>query len=211
MKQVVICLAATFLLSACVTDGPRDSGGRGMQISDAKEIEFARTDLDIPLYLHSEIASVTQEVRDNTSPIDSYNLGDHGKIQTQRAPHWFSSQTETDVKSREKFEERVKRLLGGRDIPAGSIEEVRHEDKLRALGYLVSFRRGSENCIYAYAGYRLGGRTPYDNDTGMIDSIIETLYCGPEEMLDQTRQMIGKVTKVKDRDRYAADLKKAGA
>lgn len=211
MRSAIACLAALLALTACVTDGPRDAGGRGMQITDAKEIEFTRTDFDIPLFLHSEIASVTQEVRDNTSPIDSYNLGEHGKIQTQRAPAWFSSQTESEIKSREKFEERVSRLLGGRAVPAGNIKEVKHDDKVRTLGHMVHFRRGTEGCLYAYTGYRLGGRTPYDNDTGMIDTVVETLYCGPEDMLAKTRQMLSGLTKVKDRDRYAADLKKAGA
>lgn len=211
MRSAIACLAALLALTACVTDGPRDSSGRGLQLSDAREIEFARTDFDIPLFLHTEIASVTQEVRDNTSPIDSYNLGDHGKIQTQRAPAWFSNQTESAIKSREAFVERVKQLLGGRDVPDSNIEEVRHDDKVRALGHIARFRRGTEGCIYAYTGYRLGGRTPYDNDTGMIDTVVETLYCGPEAMLSKTRQMLSGLTKVKDRDRYAADLKKAGA
>jgi hypothetical protein len=210
MKAVLACLSALLLLNACVT-GPRDAGGTTMQLSDAKDIGLTRTDLDIPLYLHDHIASVTQEIRDNTSPIDKYNLGERGTIQTQRAENWFSDRTEARLKNRESFDEQLERLVGGKNIQVEEVAELQHEGNIKAVGFAATLNRGPVSCLYANGGYRLGGPTPYDNDTGLIDTVVEVLFCGPEDGIGDVRKMLSAVRKVSDRAVYEAKLKKAGA
>ena len=212
MKQVALSLAAIFLLSACVTDGPRDSGGVGMQLSETKEIEFARSDLDIQLFMHSDIASVTLEVRDNTMPQNTYNLGDNGRINTQRADVFYSDLTNSKIKNREEFEDTTKRLLKTTSLQGVDIAEVKHRNaNIRTIGYMATFKRGERNGIFAYVGYRFGRHTQYSNDYGQIDTIVVVRYDGDAAGVARVKEMLAGVTKVKDRDRYAADLKKAGA
>mgnify|MGYP003138508665 FL=1 len=210
MKTLIAGLMVSILsLTGCVT-GERDSGGTVMQLSPAQEITFPKTDLTVPLYLHDYIASVTQEVRDNTSPIDNYNLGEKGSVQTQRAPNWFSERTEDRMASREEFDKRLAAITDNRSVDS-TITELVHNDRVRTRGFSARFRRGTVNCIYARGGYRLGGPTPYDNDRGLIDTVIETWACGDSALIKATEDMMTGVRKVNDRDAYAEELRKAGA
>jgi hypothetical protein len=212
MKSLIACFSATLLLAACVTDGPRDAGGRGMQLTEAKEIEFARSDLDIPLFLHPYIASVTLEVRDNSMPMNRYYLGDNGRISTERADYFFSDRTDNRIKSREEFETSVRNLLKSDNLNGVEITEVKHKvSNIRTIGYMATFKRGSREGIYAYTGYRFGRYTQYSNDNGQIDTIVHLRYDGDAAGVAAIKEMLTGVTKVKDREQYAADLKKAGA
>ncbi|MEQ8709263.1 MAG: hypothetical protein RIC36_09755 [Rhodospirillales bacterium] len=209
MKVFVTGLMVTVLsLTGCVT-GERDSGGTVMQLSAAQEIVFPETDLTVPLYLHGYIASVTQEIRDNTSPIDNYNLGEKGSVQTQRAANWFSEKTEDRMASRTEFSERLQTITNNRPID-GEITELAHNDRVRTRGFSARFKRSTVNCLYARGGYRLGGATPYDNDRGLIDTVIEAWTCGDDDLIRATEDMLANVQKVGDRAAYAEDLKKAG-
>lgn len=210
MKAMITGLIVTVLsLTGCIT-GERDSGGTVMQLSPAQEIAFPKTDLTVPLYLHQYIASMTQEIRDNASPIDNYNLGEKGSVQTQRASNWFSEKTEDRMASREEFDKRLGIITGNRPFD-GEVSELTHDDRVRTRGFAARFRRGSVNCIYARGGYRLGGATPYDNDRGLIDTVIEAWACGDENLIRATGKMLTGVRKVDDREVYTEELRKAGA
>ncbi|MRG71452.1 hypothetical protein GH722_06725 [Alphaproteobacteria bacterium HT1-32] len=210
MKVLITGLMVSVLsLTGCVT-GERDSGGTVMQLTPAQEVAFPKTDLTIPLYLHEHIASVTQEIRDNASPIDNYNLGEKGSVQSQRASSWFSEKTEDRTASREEFDKRLGEITNNRSIDS-TITELSHNDRVRTRGFAARIRRGTVNCIYARGGYRLGGPSPYDNDRGLIDTIIEVWACGDDDLIKATEDMMAGVRKVNDRDAYAEELRKAGA
>ena len=191
-------IAASTLLSGCLT-GERDSGGTVMQLTPPREIAFHETDLTVPLYLHPYIASVTQEIRDNDAPIDNYNLGDNGSIQTQRVAAFFTGKTEESRSSRGEFEERLADSSSGRTIAPDQIREINRNDNHRTRGYSARFSRSKITCIYARGGYRLGSLTAFDNEQGTIDTVIEAWACGEDALIDAMEQMLSGLDKVKDR------------
>ena len=188
MKITITLLSAALILTGCFS-GERDSGGRGMQLTQATEIEFSKTDLDIPLYLGDSIASVTQVVRDNSAPIDSYK-------------------TQEEISSREEFTGQLRQLTSGRAIADNQITEITHNGNKRPIGYKAIYGQGKNKCLYAYAGYRMRGLTIYSNETGNSDTIIDALVCGNDELIEATSRMLSNVLKVEDRAAYARALSK---
>ncbi|MEQ8709262.1 MAG: hypothetical protein RIC36_09750 [Rhodospirillales bacterium] len=207
MKFTVTLLSALLILTGCVT-GERDSGGRGMQLTQATEIEFSATDLDIPLYLGDSIASVTQVVRDNAAPIDTYNLGDKGSIRTQRVSAFFGDKTQEQISSRENFIEQLNRVTSGRSVADNQITAITHNGNKRPIGYKAVYSQGTNKCLYANTGYRMRGLTIYSNETGNADTIIDALICGDEKLVAAASEMLSNVVKVDDREAYARALAK---
>ena len=207
MKITIPLLSAALILTGCLS-GERDSGGRGMQLTQATEIEFSKTDLDIPLYLGDSIASVTQVVRDNSAPIDSYNLGEKGSVRTQRVSAFFGDKTQEEISSREEFTGQLRQLTSGRAIADNQITEITHNGNKRPIGYKAIYGQGKNKCLYAYAGYRMRGLTIYSNETGNSDTIIDALVCGNDELIEAASRMLSNVLKVEDRAAYARALSK---
>ena len=207
MKIFVTLFSAALILTGCVS-GERDSGGRGMQLTQAAEIEFSKTDLDIPLYLGDSIASVTQVVRDNSAPIDNYNLGEKGSIQTQRVSAFFGDKTQDKISSREEFTKQLRQVTSGRAITDNQITEITHNGNKRPIGYQAVYGQGNNKCLYANTGYRMRGLTIYSNETGNSDTIIDVLVCGNDELIEAASRMLSNVLKVEDREAYAKALAK---
>jgi hypothetical protein len=204
--------AAVLLLGGCVTGFGQFGATDDTSVPEGSAVELAGTDLDIPIYLHPDISSVTRKAADGAAPVDNYDLGERGWIQSQRSATWYSETAETSLADRGSFDAKLADLVGEKVITPGPTTELRHEDgAIRTVGYASRFMRGDVACIYAVGGYRLGGKTVYDNDTGLIDTVIDAVYCGDEAGVARVERMLSGLRKVTDRPTYAEKLKKAGS
>lgn len=209
-RTFIAGFAAMLLLGGCVT-GFEQFGASGAPVApESGSVELAGTDLDIPIYLHDDIASVTRKAAEGAAPVDNYDLGDRGWIQSQRSATWYSESAEKALADRKAFDAKLAELVKDKVITPGPTGKLAHDDGIRTVGYASRFMRGDIACIYAVGGYRLGAKTVYDNDTGLIDTVIDLVYCGETAGVERVETMLSGLRKVTDRPTYAERLKKAG-
>lgn len=210
-RAFIAGFAAMLLLGGCVTGFEQFGVSGAPDEPESGSVELAGTDLDIPIYLHDDIASVTRKAAEGAAPVDNYDLGDRGSVTSQRSATWYSESAEKTLADRKAFDAKLAELVKDKVITPGPTEKLAHGDGIRTVGYASRFMRGEIACIYAVGGYRLGEKTVYDNDTGLIDTVVDVVYCGDEAGVERVETMLSGLRKVTDRPTYAEKLRKAGS
>ncbi len=207
--SAAVAAGALLLISACQT-GPVDSGGRGMQLTEWKVVDVAEVDLTLPLLISPKVTKAEYQCRDNN--FNHYRMrldGGKGHIFTQRVvASLFSEDTEKTLKDVETFKkfaaDLVKEDLAGFD----EIRDVKHHSK-KAVGFVAMLDVKTpvkDKCLVARVGYRLKGRTVYDNDFGNLDTVTAYWYCDPNVKFDDFSRALENVDEVTDRAAFAAAL-----
>lgn len=123
LKMASLCAAMG--LAACVTDEPRDAGGRIMSFSEPKALTADQTDLNIGAWLDPRmIAKVERTIRDNRGINEEISLrgpnnSGSGIIATQRVDDGFFSLATADaIDNAEKFKALVETRLKSSGVAA---------------------------------------------------------------------------------------------
>ncbi len=204
-----VAAGGLLLISACQTTD-RDSGGRGVQLTEWKSVDVTEVDLTFPVLIAPETTKAEYQNRDNI--INHYRLqldGGKGFIYTQRMVMAFYSQkTEKDYHDVEAFKTSVSSYLKDDLVGFDEIREVKHGSK-KSIGFaaIVDVKNWvKDKCVFARVSYRLKGRTVYDNDYGNVDTLVSFRYCDPNANLADFSRALETVDEVTDRAAFAAAL-----
>ena len=203
--------AALLALSACQTTGPKDSSGTNMALSEWKTIDASEMDLNLPLLIKQKVTRVEYQLRDNA--VYHYRLqleGGKGFVFTQYYwEAWYGDQSEKVLADRETFEKKVAGVLKGDLASIAEIRKIERKGGKRTVGFaaVADVKNPTKGkCFYSDAGYRVKAGTPYDNDFGNIDAVVEIVYCDPSVTIDDFSLALTDIEEVKDRAAYKAAL-----
>ncbi|WP_316980038.1 hypothetical protein [Shumkonia mesophila] len=204
-----VAAAGLLLVSACQT-GPVDSGGRGMQLTEWKIVDVAEVDLTLPLLIAPKVTKAEYQCRDNNMNHHRLQLdGGKGGIYTQYVvASLYGEETEKSLNDVEKFKTFVSDFVKGDLAGFDEVREVKHGSKKSAGFVTIADVKNPvrDKCIFARVGYRLKGRTVYDNDFGNLDTAIDFWYCDPNVKFDDFSRALETVGLVGDRAAFAAAL-----
>ncbi len=176
MKARLILLAA-FVLTACQTDGPRDSGGTLMSYSEWQDISTKDADFNIAEHLPAGILSRAEKrTRDNALSHNRFVLsgpGGTGSITTEYVPiGFYSMRVKDQIKSETGFAEDIEKNFG----KPQEIFPIYWRNNLSGYGAVVT-ASGNRLCYVARTGYKFNTGS-YDNDFGQFDTTVSAFYCG---------------------------------
>lgn len=199
--QSATALAALLFLAACQSI----SGGRPTTYSEAKTVELAEADLNLPRFLHRPGLDINRRVRDNGSiVVEVYKRRGTTVARTERVyAGWFSERTEQDLKDSGYLARLLKgnaaRYGADRPIPAPS------GGRPRTLGYY------SENgaCAAFIVGFRNRIGSEFDNDRGGVDTVAFFAGCG--DLSADVEAAVAGLRGMTDQDRIAISARAAGS
>jgi len=207
-------------LAACVTDGPRDSGGRVMSISEPKALTADQTDLNIGAWLDPRmIVKVERTIRDNRGINEEVGLrgpnnSGSGFVATQRVDDGFFSLATADaIDNAEKFKALVEtRLKSSGYASQETPVKIDHKRAYKSFGYkTVATLSGNKGyCLVAQAGLRLGMLSSYTNERGSPDTVIDVVFCKAARDFLEFERLIAEVGVMKPEDAALIRGKLAG-
>lgn len=217
-KGAALCVALG--LAACVTDGPRDAGGRVMALSEPKPLTADQTDLSIGNWIDPRsFTKIERIVRDNQGITDSVTLrgpnnSGSGSIRSQRFDGaFFSLSTADDIDNVEKFKALVESRLksagyASQDAPV----KIDNKRAYKSFGYKTVATLGQNKgyCFVAQAGLRLGMLSSYTNERGSPDTILDVLYCKATRDFLEFERLMAEVGAMKPEDATLIRGKLAG-
>ena len=204
---VFVGVLLVFNLSGCQTTGNRDAAGRGMSLTEWKDIELHELDLDSPLWIPYEISGAQKQIRDNQVRHDKIKFASgNGQVKTQRVLDGFYSQT---AQGRTLDEEYFKKTFSKlkEKHPSLTFQNIEKISR-RGGGYCAVLNTSGWNspCVFATIGYKLGP-SKYDNDFGQFDTFLDMRYCGSDASCTKFNDLFTKVRVVSDRGALRAAIK----
>jgi hypothetical protein len=194
-------------VSACL-DGPRDSAGRVMTLSEWKTVEPHELRLNTPLLLHHEISEVKTQIRGN-SVYHSKIIFDNGRgyVTTQMIPiGLYSLRATNKLRSEEYFKSGVKEFIKKDEVVYEELMELSHQSK-KSSGFcaIVTVPSQGRRCLYARSGYKMNVAR-YDNDEGQFDTVLIVGYCDPNVRCGDFSDLFSGLDVVKDRVAFRAAI-----
>jgi len=201
--------AGLAVLMACQAESV-DKSGRGVHLSEWKEIPVAEVDLTFPLLVPARVTRAEYRNRDNQ--INQHRLefdGGKGTLATEYFPTaWFADATERRMADIETFKAALAKRFEKEFAEVGEIREIRHS-RHKAVGFVADVKiqnPGRGRCVAAAVAYRLKNRSGHGNDPGNVDTVATLFYCDDDGKVPDFSRALENVDVVVDRHAFAAAL-----
>jgi hypothetical protein len=216
--NLLFLLTGLLALAACATEPVDDGAGKFVDMPvDWDEIDLAEADLNLPLVVPLEIASLGRRVGEGQVFENLYTFhGVKGYVLTSRVAFgsWSERYTE-QLGSLTDFKDYTKEL----SLPPGGQIDVRWakpflngkfaEGQSLSRGFVsreASAPPYFDRCFVARTAYQLVDYASIERAPGAVDTVVEVLLCGalPEQNLLEA--MLVKVQAVENRAAFREEL-----
>jgi hypothetical protein len=216
--KLLVMLAGLLALAACATEPVDDGSGRLVDMPlDWDEIDLAQADLNLPLVVPLEIASLGRRIGEGQVFENLYTFhGVKGYVLTSRVAFgsWSENYTER-LGSLADFRDYAKEL----SLPPGGQVEVRWSKPFlngkfaegQALSRGFISREASappyfDRCFVARTAYRLVDYASIERAPGAVGTVVEVLLCGDLPAQNLLEEMLVKVQAVENRAAFRNEL-----
>ncbi|WP_417836250.1 hypothetical protein [Thalassospira tepidiphila] len=171
--KLSVIVTALLLVSCVTTDGPTDSMGRSIKLTEKGNFQPRESKFNSFVFLEAGPKYSTKKIERNNGTVITEVIswdGGHSEFYVEHVRQaWFSDSTQRSIESLSKLEEMAQDL----NIPASAFVDV-----ARPAPKMVGWVASNNDCSVGYFGKRLKTRTHYSNERGNIDTIIAFKTCG---------------------------------
>ncbi|GEM_PF-2163237 len=159
-----------FGLIGCVSDGPRDSSGTVMSLSEPKVLPWEQASTNLPLFFKAPDIELVYTARDRGGvAIINYVRNSKTFANTQFVHlAWFSPLVERDMKDRGRFMNFAARF---------NIDDYAIKDASEISHRYSGFYGMKNGCWAVQVAARLKGITNYENDRSSADTVFRGGGC----------------------------------
>lgn len=186
--RAVSIFAAVFALTGCQTDGTTKvsvNDGSTAYLSKSDSIPLTEAWFNVPVVFPSVVSAEARDRDNGTGRMENfYNAEGKLVVAVQYARDaWFNERTRSQFENEQILHNLIAKS-GGLFGKGSNIIKVKEGD-------LRAFYVRTENCVAFKSLSRSKGGTPYDNDKGFADTLMEGLLC--DEFKDDFLRELGRM------------------